>query len=96
MLICARWITFISFLREVYMGCPYFDEVYIGTCGLASKRNLPSIEQMEKYCVRQNYRLCPELMEHMYENDMAMANRRAARKLYRRKSLPLNCQAEKM
>jgi len=56
------------------MGCPYFDEGYIGTCGASLARYVPSIERMETYCFKKTYRLCPTLSEYLYENDMAMAN----------------------
>jgi len=57
------------------MCCPYFDERYIGTCGASASRYVPSIERLETYCFKHTYRHCPTLLEYLYENDTAMANR---------------------
>ena len=57
------------------MSCPYFKEGYIGTCGASASGYIPRIERMETYCFKQTYRLCPNLAEYLYENNMAMANR---------------------
>lgn len=66
------------------MSCPYFDEGYIGTCGVVASRYVPSIEKMETYCFKQTYRLCPILREYLYENDIAMANYIPKKKLSHR------------
>jgi hypothetical protein len=57
------------------MSCPYFDEGYFGTCGASELRYFPSMDEREQYCFKQTYGLCPTLLEYLYENDMAMANR---------------------
>jgi len=56
------------------MSCPYFEEGYICTCRASASRYVPRIERMEQYCFKQTYRLCPTLLEHLYENNIAMAN----------------------
>lgn len=47
------------------MNCPYFEEGYIGTCGASVLRYVPNIEQMETYCFRNIYKLCPTLSSSM-------------------------------
>jgi hypothetical protein len=63
------------------MSCPYYEVGYIGTCGASESRYVPTIERMETYCFKQNYRLCPTLSEYLYEHDMAMANHLPEKKL---------------
>ena len=56
------------------MSCPYFDEAYFGTCCASESRYVPSMEKREAYCFKRTYRFCPTLLEHLYENDTAIAN----------------------
>jgi hypothetical protein len=97
MLLFRRKIIFNSVSWEVYMSCPYFDEVFIGTCAVATSQYAPSIDKMETYCVKQAYRLCPTLREFLYENDKAMADRpQVNKKLYAKASFPQKYQCRKM
>lgn len=56
------------------MKCPYFDEGNIGICSVSVSRHVPNLEKMETYCFKKTYRLCPNLSEYLYENDMTTAD----------------------
>ncbi len=63
------------------MSCPYFDEGYFGACGASESRYVPSMDKREQYCFKQSYRCCPTLLEHLYEEGIAVANRSPHKKL---------------
>jgi len=57
-------------LMEVAMSCPYFKKGYFGTCCASISQYVPSIEQMERYCFKEIYGLCPILsayQDHAYQ-----------------------------
>ncbi len=54
------------------MGCPYFEEGYVGTCGASESKYIPTIAKMETYCFKEVYRLCPILSAYLFEDDIEM------------------------
>lgn len=48
-------------LKEELMSCPYFKEGYFGICVAPDAIHVPSIEEMEKFCFRSWYRICPNI-----------------------------------
>jgi hypothetical protein len=44
------------------MSCPFFEEVYFGTCHASNIRYAPTIETMEHYCFKKLHRFCPILL----------------------------------
>ena len=52
------------------MSCPYFKEGYVGVCIASESMYIPSIVRMETHCFKEHYRLCPNLTEHIPENDI--------------------------
>ena len=47
--------------KEVFpMGsCYYFKKGYFGVCSASESDHVPSIAEIEQYCFKENYRLCP-------------------------------------
>jgi hypothetical protein len=43
------------------MSCPYFREGYFGVCVAPDAIHVPRIEEMEKFCFRSWYRICPHI-----------------------------------
>ena len=41
------------------MSCPYFTEDYFGFCARPDSPYVPSIAEMERYCFKDIFTLCP-------------------------------------
>ena len=41
------------------MSCPYFIEDYFGFCARSDSTYVPSIAEMERYCFKDCFTLCP-------------------------------------
>ena len=41
------------------MSCPYFTEDYFGFCARSDSPYVPSIAEMERYCFKDIFTLCP-------------------------------------
>ena len=48
-------------IREEFMSCPYFKEGYFGICVAPDAIHVPSIKEMEKFCFRSWFRVCPNI-----------------------------------
>lgn len=43
------------------MSCPYFREDGFGACVALDDIHIPSIDEMERFCFRSSYSICPNL-----------------------------------
>ena len=41
------------------MTCPYFKEGYFGICVAPDAIHVPDIAEMQSFCLRSHYELCP-------------------------------------
>ncbi len=44
------------------MSCPYFKEGYFGICVAPDAIHVPTIAEMETYCFKVGYEICPNLV----------------------------------
>jgi hypothetical protein len=47
------------------MACHYFKKGYFGVCTASELSHVPSIAEMEHYCFREYYRICPIFEDFM-------------------------------
>jgi hypothetical protein len=47
--------------EEKIMSCPYFRESDFGICVALNAIHVPSIDEMERFCFRSSYSICPNL-----------------------------------
>ncbi len=45
------------------MSCPYFKEGYFGICVAPEAIHVPGIAEMESFCFREHYELCPSFSD---------------------------------
>jgi hypothetical protein len=50
-----------SLVKEKIMSCPYFKEGYFGICVAPDAIHVPSIDEMERFCFRSWYSICPNI-----------------------------------
>jgi hypothetical protein len=43
------------------MSCPYFKEGYFGVCDAPNAIHVPTIAEMEAFCIKVYYESCPTL-----------------------------------
>lgn len=41
------------------MACHYFQKGYFGVCTASASSHVPSITEMENFCFKEYYRICP-------------------------------------
>jgi hypothetical protein len=47
------------------MACHYFKKGYFGICTASALSHVPSITEMENFCFKEYYRICPIFADFM-------------------------------
>ncbi len=47
------------------MNCPYFRQTYVDFCDAPAAVHVPTISEMETYCFRAQYKMCPKFTRVM-------------------------------
>jgi hypothetical protein len=53
------------------MSCPHYKAGYFGVCAASASMYVPSIDEMERHCFHNDYRLCLNLSTYLFGQQSA-------------------------